>query len=81
MSIKIISTSNNVTITTVNNTLYLIEISTYLGSIVYKDHIKPKNNKITIRGLNSGKYVIHISNKEKSTKQHINILETSHTNN
>jgi len=73
MSIKIVSTSNNLTITTINNALYLVEISTYLGSIVYKDHIKPKNNKITIRGLNSGKYIIHISTKEKSTKQHINI--------
>ncbi|WP_291972652.1 T9SS type A sorting domain-containing protein [Lutibacter sp.] len=77
MSIKIISTSNNLTITTINNALYLIEISTYLGSIVYKDHIKPKNNKITIRGLNSGKYIIHISNNTQLIKQQINILKNN----
>ncbi|WP_456376058.1 hypothetical protein [Lutibacter sp.] len=73
MSIKIISTSNNLIISTVNNALYLVEISTYLGAIVYKDHIKPKNNKITIKGLDAGKYSIQISNNTKLIKQQVNI--------
>ncbi len=73
MSIKIISTSNNLTITTLNNTVCLIEICTYLGTTVFKDKITPINNVIKIKGLNPGKYIIHISNKEKSIKQQINI--------
>jgi len=73
MTIKSISTSNNLTITTLSNTYYLIEICTYLGTIVFKDDIKPKDNKIIIKGLNPGKYVIQISNNSKLIKKQINI--------
>ncbi|HHC78980.1 MAG TPA: T9SS type A sorting domain-containing protein [Flavobacteriia bacterium] len=73
MSIKSISTSNNLTITTVNNKNYLIEIRTFLGTTVFKDTVKPNNNTIQIKGLNPGKYIIHISNDANAIKQQIHI--------
>ncbi len=73
MSIKSISTSNNLIITTLNNTNYLIEIRTFLGTTVFKDSIKPANNTILIKGLNPGKYIIHISNDTKLIKRQIAI--------
>jgi len=76
MTIKSISTSKNLTVTTLNNTVHLIDISTFLGTMVFKDNIKPKNNIIKIKGLNTGKYIIHISNNYRSTKQQININQT-----
>ena len=75
MSVKSISTSNNLTITTKNNKSYLIEIRTFLGTTVFKDSIKPENNTIKIKGLNAGKYIIHISNDATSIKQQIQIKE------
>ncbi len=73
MTLKSISTSKDITIETDNNTLCTIEIYTYLGTIVYKDAILPKNKMINIKGLNPGKYIIHISNEFKLTKQQIQI--------
>jgi hypothetical protein len=75
--VKSISTTDNLIIKTKNNTNYLIEIRTYLGTTVFKDNISPKNNTIKITGLNPGKYIIHISNKYKSTKKQINILNNN----
>jgi len=73
MTVKSISASKTLMITTFNNTVHLIEISTFLGTTIFKDHIKPINNIIKIKGLNTGKYIIHISNQSKSSKQQINI--------
>ncbi|HIP36387.1 MAG TPA: T9SS type A sorting domain-containing protein [Crocinitomix sp.] len=73
MTVKSISTSKNITIKTENNSVYNIEICTYLGTTVFKDTILPKNKIITIKGLNSGKYIINISNELKLTKQQIEI--------
>ncbi len=70
---KSISTVSNLIIATEKNTNYLIEIRTYLGTTVFKDIIEPKKNRIEIKGLDPGKYIVHISNKTKSVQQQINI--------
>jgi len=73
MTIKSISTSKNITIKTENNTVYLVEIRTFLGTTVFKDFIKPISKTIKIKGLNAGKYIIQISNDKKLTNQQIHI--------
>lgn len=73
MTIKNISKSKNITIKTENNTVYLVEIRTFLGTTVFKDYINPINKIIKIKGLNPGKYTIQISNDKKLTNQQIHI--------
>lgn len=73
MTIKSISTSKNIIIRTENDTVYLVEIRTFLGTTVFKDFIKPTNKTIKIKGLNIGKYTIQISNDKKLTNQQIHI--------
>jgi hypothetical protein len=69
MTDKSISTSNNITLSALSDSRYLIEICTYLGTTVFKDFIKPKDRLIKIKGLNLGKYIIHISNETKYIKK------------
>ncbi|MEE9349040.1 MAG: T9SS type A sorting domain-containing protein [Flavobacteriaceae bacterium] len=73
MTVKSISTLKNIRIETENDSNYTIEIRTYLGTTIFKDTILPKNKIISIKGLNPGKYIIHISNELKLIKRQINI--------
>ena len=75
MTVKSISTSKDIIINTENNTVYKIEICTFLGSTVFKDFIKPINKNIKIKGLNPGKYIIYISDENKLVKQQIKLLK------
>ncbi len=74
MTVKSISTSKNISIETENNSAYQIEICTFLGTTIFKDKILPKNKIINIKGLNAGKYIIHISNELKLIKKQITTL-------
>ncbi len=73
MTVKSISTSKNITIKTDDNTVYLVEIRTFLGTTVFKDFINPVDKTIKIKGLNIGKYIIQISNDKKLTNQQIHL--------
>jgi len=73
MTLKCIITYNDLTIKTENNAEYVIEIRTYLGTTVFKDTIIPINKTITVKGLNAGKYIIHISNDNKIIEQQIKV--------
>ncbi len=73
MIIKSMSTSKNISIKTERDTLCLVEICTFLGTTVFRDYIKPKDNKIKIKGLNTGKYIIHVSNDSKQISKQIKI--------
>ena len=73
MVVKNISTSENFIIHTENNSVCTIEITTYLGTTVFKDTITPINKTIKIKGLNPGKYIVNISNNSKLLNNFLNI--------
>ena len=73
MIIKSIINSNDVLIETDSNLSCLIEISTFLGTLVFKDTITPVDNTIRIKGLTPGKYFLHISSEKKTIKHKISI--------
>ena len=73
MTVKSISTSKDIIIKTEHDTIYTVEISTYLGTIVFMDTITPVDKTIKIKGLSKGKYIIQISNNSSFTKEQISI--------
>ena len=73
MTIKSIVNSKSITISTENNQMHTVEISTFLGTTVFKDSIQPVNNTIKINGLNPGKYTIHITTDSKLIKKQVNL--------
>ncbi len=68
-----ISTSKNIVINTENNRPHRVEISTYLGTLVFKKMISPNDKTIIIKGLNQGKYIIQVFDASKLEKKTIEL--------
>ena len=73
MTLISISTAEDLILNTTDNGVYSIIIQTYLGTTIFKDSIKALDNSIVIKGLETGKYIVSISNDQEFIKQKITL--------
>jgi len=73
MTLISISKAEDLILNTTDNGVYSIIIQTYLGTTVFKDTIRAIANRIIIKGLETGKYIVSISNDQEFVKQKITL--------